>query len=211
MGDHLKAIIKQAVTEELEIKKCDVQGHGKYMDSTDLEEKYKNKKEQLENIKNNANSFICPNREVQMYEDMDYTTGFKEEATHTNKRKLEVSTEDTIRGKPKPKTVTNGADAVPLAVMSNKMDEKQQTKLVGWLKHIEDWGAKLEQLKASIDELATFIAPATKINIDDLAENTRTRKVSATYSIRPESAMTSKVWIKSCWNSRNISLKPLPP
>ena len=42
---------------------------GVYMDSKDLAEKYRNNPERLESIMANAKRFLCPHREIGLYED----------------------------------------------------------------------------------------------------------------------------------------------
>ena len=104
LGNELKAKMKMVATQEMESKQTiSIRGKGLYKDSTDLEIKYQDRLEQLENIKRNANTFLCPTRGVQVWEDLEYMTTFREEVSQSNKRKFELSTEDTRRGKPKPK------------------------------------------------------------------------------------------------------------
>ena len=137
LGNELKAKMKMVATQEMESKQTiSIQGKGRYKDSTDLGIKYKDKPEQLENIKKHAKTFVCPTRLVQVWEDLEYTTTFREEVSQSGKRKLELSTEDTIRGRPKPKqakAIELGTAISTESIQSepentNKLDPKQQTK-----------------------------------------------------------------------------------
>ena len=97
-GENLKAEIHAVCNEELQRNiTITLRANGEFLDSPDLAEKYKHKPEHLINVRARANSFICPARGTRIYEDMGYRTSFNEENTHTRKRKLEFSTEDTVR------------------------------------------------------------------------------------------------------------------
>ena len=73
---------------------------------------------------------------VQVWEDVEYVTTFKEEATNTKKQKREFSTEETLRGKPKPKQAkasesgtarsTEGLEPEPANTF--KIDPKQEKR-----------------------------------------------------------------------------------
>ena len=77
LGPQLKMAIKQLVTisrKTQTIQKAMAKGH--MIDEIDLTEKYGKKPEQLAAIKQNAYSFICPIRRVQLYADPDFCTGW---------------------------------------------------------------------------------------------------------------------------------------
>ena len=134
MGENLKAKLQAVCTEELQRSfSISLQGNGAFLDSPDLAEKYKNKPDQLTNVRAKANSIICPTRGVRIYEDLRYVSGFKDEATHTTKRKLDLSTEETVRAKkakPPPKIPKAKAQALVSGTEDlNKPCPKQEKNL----------------------------------------------------------------------------------
>ena len=77
----------------------------------------------MKSLKQNTKSFKCPTRGVTVYEDMTYQSAFKEEQTHTEKRRMDFSQEETVRGLKRAKAPTAAVAAE--AEHSNKLDEKQ--------------------------------------------------------------------------------------
>ena len=131
MGENLKAKLQAVCTEEIQRSiTISLQGNGTFLDSPDLADKYKNKPDQLANVRAKANSIICPTRGCRVYEDLRYESGFKDEATHTTKRKLDLSTEETVRAKkakPPPKIPKAKAQALGSGTENlNKLCPKQE-------------------------------------------------------------------------------------
>ena len=63
--------------------------HGDYMDEYDLAEKYKNKPEYIESIKNNARKYYCPVKQVWMYCDPRYSHRVQDVLEHGKSEKKE--------------------------------------------------------------------------------------------------------------------------
>ena len=90
MGDDLVARLQETVTESKRVSSSvEFQGTGDYFDEEDMNDKYKNKPEQLANIMANTRTFFCPVRQVWLYEDVKYKRTAKdgEEVSRTDKRK----------------------------------------------------------------------------------------------------------------------------
>ena len=171
-GEHLRARMKAIVINETEITHTiSLEGNGKFLDSPGLAEKYKNKPDQLTNVRAKANSIICPTRGVRIYEDLRYESGFKDEATHTTKRKLDLSTEDTVRPKAKAKGKAKAPALVSGTENPNQLCPKQIKKLDDWLKFLDGAGEKLSALKHGIAVIDQWIAPKTKEILDQIENN----------------------------------------
>ena len=75
MGDDLVARLQETVTESKRVSSSvEFQGTGDYFDEEDMNDKYKNKPEQLANIIANTRTFFCPVRQVWLYEDVTSTS-----------------------------------------------------------------------------------------------------------------------------------------
>ena len=170
MGEHLKAKLQAVCTEEIQRNiTISLHGNGTFLDSPDLAEKYKNKPDQLTNVRAKANSIICPTRGVRVYEDLRYESGFKDEATHTTKRKLDLSTEDAVR--PKAKAKAKAPALVSGTENPYQLCPKQIKKLDDWLKFLDGAGEKLSALKHGIAVIDQWIAPKTKEILDQIENN----------------------------------------
>ena len=72
------------------------EGTGEYFDEMDMNEKYKNKPEQLANIFANTRNYFCPVRQVWLYEDVKYKRIAQdtEEVSRVDKRKRQMIPKD---------------------------------------------------------------------------------------------------------------------
>ena len=100
MGDDLQRNLRETITQGEENEDFNnFKGKSQWLDSPDLKEKYKNKPEQLQNVKDNAQTFDHPIRKVRLYEDIEFTgeTGM----THKRKstRELEIEAEESMKKK----------------------------------------------------------------------------------------------------------------
>ena len=100
MGDDLQRNLRETITQGVENEDFNnFKGKSQWLDSPDLKEKYKNKPEQLQNVKDNAQTFDHPIRKVRLYEDIEFTgeTGM----THKRKstRELELEAEESMTKK----------------------------------------------------------------------------------------------------------------
>ena len=97
-GKALKAKLQTYLSQELESKvTISVIGTGEFKDSPDLQKKYRDKPEQLKNLKESTRTFVCPNRKCTLYEDMAYRAVFTDEQTLTEKRRMDHESEEPIR------------------------------------------------------------------------------------------------------------------
>ena len=97
-GKELAAKMEICIQETIESKmSVSLVGTGKFMDSPDLQERYKNKPEQLTAVRANSQSFFDGKRNTKLYEDMEYQSSFKAEETSSHKRSRQLSTEATAK------------------------------------------------------------------------------------------------------------------
>ena len=91
-GDELIARMQETIVESKRLStKVEFEGTGEYFDEADMNEKYKNKTEQLQNILANTRRFFCTVRQVWLYEDVSYkrTATDTEEVSRVEKRKVQ--------------------------------------------------------------------------------------------------------------------------
>ena len=104
LGPNLKMAIRQQVNvtrKTQTLQKAMAKGHMK--DEIDLREKYGKKPDQLAAIKQNAYSFICPIRRVQLYADPDFCTEWNFIQEDNTEQLLNLDTNDTARATKKAK------------------------------------------------------------------------------------------------------------
>ena len=96
MGEDLLKALKSFLQLSLTEEKVDgFAATGKFIDEADLDEKYANKPDQLANIKQRARKFFHPDRQVTLYEDLD----FNSTAAVSSKRKQEQQVEGEVNEK----------------------------------------------------------------------------------------------------------------
>lgn len=91
-GEDLLARMQETIVESKRLStKVEFEGSGEYFDETDMNERYKNKPEQLQNIFANTRRFFCAVRQVWLYEDVIYkrTATDTEEVSRVDKRKVQ--------------------------------------------------------------------------------------------------------------------------
>ena len=91
-GHELLARMQETVVESKRMSsKVEFEGTGQYFDETDMNERYKNKAEQLQNIFANTRKFYCPVRQVWLFEDVIYKrkSTDTEEVSRVEERKVQ--------------------------------------------------------------------------------------------------------------------------
>ena len=174
-GQHLKGFMKQFLEKEVQTTtQTHLSGNGVWRDEADLKEKYEKKPDQLEAVKANARTMMCPLRQCVLYEDLDYNSGFLQQDTHTDKRKWEYYAEDTVRAKKQPKV---SAQAIEVGEKDDsKLDEKQMKRLQDFGTHLQKFNEDINHLSADINELGQYIAPVVKFSLDELRELFKCKK-----------------------------------
>ena len=174
-GQHLKGFMKQFIEKEVQTTtQTNLSGNGVWRDEADLRKKYAEKPEQLADVKANARTMHCALRECMLYEDLDYNSGFLQRDSHTDKRKWEYYTEDTVRAKKQQKV---GAKAVELGEQDeNKLDEKQMKRLQDFGTHLQKFNSDILYLNTEIGELGQYIAPVVKFSLEELGELCKCKK-----------------------------------
>jgi hypothetical protein len=134
-------------------------GVDKYKDEIDIIAKYEHKPGQAASIIKNADSFVCPNRGVRLYADIEYEGAREEGEEHVQEKKRQLSQDQTIKPPKKPKTTpktevsadgatetTSGAPAAarPTAKKSAKPWSDTNTK-------------KTDKIKKDLQEIVTEV------------------------------------------------------
>ena len=144
-------------------------GTGTVLDSPDLAEKYKGKTDQLQNVRQNTRCVSCPTCVCNLYEDRHYQSSTAAEETHTKKRKLELSTEQTIKGMPKAKAIKNQLTAVTEGGhQTMKISEKQQKQLNEWSEFLKLTEENLRALYRGVIDYGLWIAPIINENLSEV-------------------------------------------
>lgn len=87
------------------------QGVDKFRDEVDIMKLYKDKPEQAASILKNADSFVCPNRGVKLYADIEYEGAREQVEEHTQEKKRQLSQDQTIKPPKKPTNKKSKTDA----------------------------------------------------------------------------------------------------
>ena len=127
-GEELLMRMQESITHSTR-KSTSVQfkGTGNFLDKQDLQEKYKNKPDQLESILAKTRTMWHPTRNVMVYEDVDFvlTTCDEEQTSEEHKRKVEFAENPKAKRKATIKTKV-GADATVQAEEKLKGPEKKK-------------------------------------------------------------------------------------
>ena len=95
-GDKLQKLVTSTL-EEARTQKSVRDSGGAFKDDQDLQEKYKNKPEQLANIVAHAPKYFCPVRKVTLRQDPEYVLTQQDLLEQTRKQTREVQEDDKIR------------------------------------------------------------------------------------------------------------------
>ena len=87
-GSDLRGRLQQFLEEDIESRESiSLSGTGKFFDSPDLRDKYKNKPQQLQAILANTKTVVCPLSGVILYENMQHESNFKACKTRIEKQR----------------------------------------------------------------------------------------------------------------------------
>ena len=127
-------------------------GNGRFLDTEDLEEKYKSKPEQLAAIYKNARTILCPVREVQLWEDPEFSSSASrgsESRRETTRRAEQIDNKFHVKAK-KPKVTSEARPAEELVPVG--LTEAQIKKTETLLKSIEEILQKSTQASTLLDD-----------------------------------------------------------
>ena len=168
-GKPLKAKLQTYLSQELESKfSISIIGTGEFMDSPDLQKKYRDKPEQLKNLKESTRTLFCPNRKCNLYQDVTYTAGFTDEQTLTQKRRMDRESEEPIRAPKKPKVEPKQSIASGAGDTHRILNNLQTTRLDGFLKFLKTSQEELETLEADIKAVGRWIPPVASDKLKEL-------------------------------------------
>ena len=163
------ALMIHRSTEEIRksrvVRKLCANGHLK--DKVDLEDKYKNKPDQLENIFKNAYSILCPIRQVTLWADPEFSTHIELEESEEFATRLEYKNEE-IRKRQK-----TGPKAKAKAGATQENDGDVEEGNAGGAKMFDfDVGQteKLTRSQEAIDELQNGTLQKMTDEVKELAD-----------------------------------------
>ena len=136
-----------------------------FLDTPDLQSKYKDKPEQLKAFREHA---ICMRTFItKPDEDMKYKSGFEAVETRGEKRRMDFSKEESIQAPKKQKcaakaTVASGAGD------KAKIDEKQKQQANECVKFLNTSVRRLQTFSEVIIDLGQFIAPVANEKLKEL-------------------------------------------
>ena len=167
-GRNLMSRLRQYLGADMDSRESiALSGNGRFLDSPDLADKYKNKPQRLEAIRANTRAMVCPMSGSTLYEDMQYKSAMAIEPLLSKKRRMNYLAEGTTRPlkklkvDPKAKRIAAGAEK------TNKLNENQQERLDGCLEFLKKSQKLLEEHEADIKNLGKFIPPVTKDTLKD--------------------------------------------
>ena len=130
-------------------------GIDKFKDEADIIEKYKSKPEQAASILKNADSFVCPNRGVKLYADIEYEGAREQVEEHAQEKKRQLSQDQTIKPPKKPtnkksKTDAGAAEAGEAASENHAEGKGKQAKAKPWT---DKDTTKTDKVKKDLQEI----------------------------------------------------------
>ena len=157
LGADLKQCLEQCIVLSTRMtEKVRFKGNGQFRDKEFLDEKYKDRPEELQNIYKNARSMEHPDRHVQLWEDREFCVEEEKGEERMDERKRLLSTEEHI--KPKKKAAAKRlAGAVP-SMLSAPLEGDGQS--------IEDKSKKKPLPKAMAKKLTKKVTEATQTYLE---------------------------------------------
>ena len=151
-GPDLKAFVEEQCSVVATTRNQKMNGGvGKFYDEADLKDKYKNKPEDYEAIKEHGYSFVCPIKKKRFCEDIDYVSSNTNTTETEKSRKLSVKAEYEKKkpriAKPKPPADEENAGGDQAGQRAKPLSDKQ----VGNLNKI------LETVQENRETLQTYL------------------------------------------------------
>ena len=104
IGAQLQANVRKSITEQkLTNRERSFKAVGGWLDEKELDTKYKDRPDQLAEIKKNAQSFTHPTRKVTIYEDLDFTSLDARSEFVSRKEEIEMEAEEKLKKLAAPK------------------------------------------------------------------------------------------------------------
>ena len=134
---------------------------GKWLDEIDLDEKYKNKPEQLAEIKKRARTFVHPTRQVKLYEDLDFDSTAGLTAKRTAEQRVESQSNEQEK-KPKRQKTEKSSEAKTEKRAEKPLTAQQQEKYAKLAKKLDDAITTLEETDTTVksEQYVDYIAKA---------------------------------------------------
>jgi len=130
MGKDLEMNIRLVIEEtKVTSQLTTLQSGGGFMDEEDLDEKYKSKPKQLENIKKYGKKMMCPVRKIELFQDPEYvlTNTQSEKNERHEKRKVEAEiVEKAPKPKKAPKVKAEATEASPVLLSAAQLTKLKQ-------------------------------------------------------------------------------------
>ena len=121
-GDVLFKLLRTTLTEEINTEsKVGFTGTGVFMDEDDIKEKYAEKPSRLAAVLKHAKRIRCPTTQIELIEDMQYTSCAASSSTHTTTAKRELEGTEKMK-KPEPTEKEKSLTAAQLSHLQRYID-----------------------------------------------------------------------------------------
>ena len=149
---------------------------GKYFDEADIRERYKLKPDVAQRIIENGKSFMCPVKQILMYEDPEYVSVQEDEESNVNEKKRKSEAETNYKPKKAPKS-SKGKGKGGRGGDDEEIDEQPKVLTEKNKKTFDEQGAKLAELqnqlalaKAEVDAEVMAMIPRWLVDNVDAAD-----------------------------------------
>ena len=150
-GDALFKLLRTTLTEEINTEsKVGFTGTGVFMDEDDIKEKYAKKPSRLAAVLKHAKRIRCPTTQIELIEDMQYTSCAASSSTHTTTAKRELEGTEKMKKPKKPKVVKEEGE---------EPTEKEKPLTAAQLSHLQKY---TDGVDATYKQLEESYAPIKK-------------------------------------------------
>ena len=159
---------------------------GKWLDEIDLDEKYKNKPEQLAEIKKRARTFVHPTRQVKLYEDLDFDSTAGLTAKRTAEQRVESQSNEQEK-KPKRQKTEKSSEAKTEKRAEKPLTAQQQEKYAKLAKKLDDAITTLEETDTTVksEQYVDYIAKAAHDTSNRALLEAQAQKAALTLMLEP--------------------------
>ena len=136
-------------------------GIDKFRDEADIKKLYEDKPEQAASILKNADSFVCPNRGVKLYADIEYEGAREQVEEHTQEKKRQLSQDQTIKPPKKPTNKKSKTDADVAEADAAASENHAEGKGKGKNARVKPWtdkeDTKTDKVKKYLQEVSAEV------------------------------------------------------
>ena len=156
-GDTLFKLLKTTLTETIRTEdNVSFTGTGIFMDEDDIKEMYKKKTARLAAILRHAKRITCPSTQIELIEDIQYTSCAAASPSHTTTAKREIEGTEKIKQPKKPKVQLTEGDTFLAGGTAKPLTTAQVNHLKKYKDEVDAAYSKLDEhydeIKKSVEE-----------------------------------------------------------